>query len=390
MHRVLEWITTRLARQQVIAYALLDGKMQVLEAHQLENVADPVQGGGNSSLWDYFPALIGLEDRLHEIAASSEGALEIPQIIFHRPAGTPGYYNLHVEAIRDFGARLLIFALDTTEQSLLEQQLVQQRNELRLNIEARQRAETALRQARDELEMRVRERTLELEDANLRLRALPRRLVEVQENERREIARELHDEIGQMLTGLNLLLKMSTRSPVEVARNNVEEAQGLVQELMNKVRQLSLDLRPAMLDDLGLLPALLWHFERFTAQTKIEVRFKHANIDRRFSPEVEITAYRIIQEALTNAARYADVGEMSVRVMLNIDALGIQIDDRGKGFSPDAAHHAAHHAAHPQGVSVGLASMRERIASLNGSITLDTALGEGVHIHAYLPIREPL
>ena len=135
-----------------------------------------------------------------------------------------------------------------------------------------------------------------------------------------------------------------------------------------------------MLDDLGLLPALLWHFDRFTAQTQIEIQFKHAGIDRRFSSEVEITAYRIIQEALTNAARYADVREISVRVILNANALGIQIDDRGKGFSPEAVH--------PQGVSVGLASMRERVASLNGSISLDAALGEGVHIHAHLPIRE--
>jgi signal transduction histidine kinase len=380
MDRVLEWITTRLARQQIFAYALLDDELQVVEAYGLENVVDPVQGGENSSLWEYFPALIGLEDRLYEIAASSEGALEIPQIISRLPDSAPMYYNLRVEAIHEFGARLLIFALDTTEQSSLEQQLVQQRNELRLNIEARQRAEAALRQAKDELEIRVRERTLEIEDANLQLQALPRRLVDVQENERREIARELHDEIGQALTGLNLLLKMSTRLPAEAARYNMEEARGLVNELMNKVRQLSLDLRPAMLDDLGLLPALLWHFDRFTAQTQIAVQFKHAGIDRRFSSEVEITAYRIIQEALTNAARYADVREMSVRVILNANALGIQIDDRGKGFSPEAVH--------PPGLSVGLASMRERVASLNGSIFLDAALGEGVHIHAHLPIRE--
>ncbi len=202
MDRVLEWITTRLARQQIFAYALLDDELQVVEAYGLENVVDPVQGGENSSLWEYFPALIGLEDRLYEIAASSEGALEIPQIISRLPDSAPMYYNLRVEAIHEFGARLLIFALDTTEQSSLEQQLVQQRNELRLNIEARQRAEAALRQAKDELEIRVRERTLEIEDANLQLQALPRRLVDVQENERREIARELHDEIGQALTAI--------------------------------------------------------------------------------------------------------------------------------------------------------------------------------------------
>lgn len=103
-----------------------------------------------------------------------------------------------------------------------------------------------------------------------RLQTLSRQVVEVQEIERRHIARELHDEIGQVLTGLKLTLEMSTRLPADAARASLSEAQKLVSDLMARVRDLSLALRPAMLDDLGLLPTLLWHFERYTAQTQKE------------------------------------------------------------------------------------------------------------------------
>ena len=375
---VVEWITRRLAQQQVLAYALLDRDLKILDCHWLVDNGDPAQGGQDLPLGSIFPALIGLEDHLRHFARTPGGEMEIPQIARQLPNQKPIYYTLRVESIREFDAHLLVFALDATDESRMEQQLIQQRNELRLHVEARLRAEEALKQANDQLETRVQKRTIELQEANAQLRSLSRRLVEIQETERREIARELHDEIGQALTGLKLLLQRSARLPEDVARANVTEAQEMVFELMNRVRQLSLELRPTMLDDLGLLPTLLWHFDRFTAHTQINVRFKHAGIDRRFSSDVEITAYRIIQEALTNAARYANVNEISVRVMLSGDILGIQIDDRGKGFSLETFR--------PHGASVGLSSMRERVASLDGAISFDTAPGEGVHIHAQLPI----
>ena len=111
--------------------------------------------------------------------------------------------------------------------------------------------------------------------------------------------------------------------PTEVG-DSLAQARGLVNELMARVRKLSLDLRPAMLDDLGLLPTLLWHIEHYTAQTHVKVNFKHSGLEKqRFAPEVETAAYRVVQEALTNVARHANVHEATVK---SLDASGYSLD----------------------------------------------------------------
>jgi PAS domain S-box-containing protein len=229
------------------------------------------------------------------------------------------------------------------------------------------------------------------------LQALSRQLLEVQEAERRHIARELHDEVGQALTGLKLLLDMSTRLPTDegsVGRplpngarklhdprklDDLREAQAMVNELMALVRDLSLDLRPAMLDDLGLLPTLLWHFERYSTQTHVRVTFKHSGLEgRRFRPEVETAAYRIVQEALTNVARHAGVSEVWVRSWADQETLGVQIQDQGSGFEPEAALAA--------GATTGLAGMRERAVWSGGQLTVESAPGAGTCVTAELPL----
>ncbi len=212
-----------------------------------------------------------------------------------------------------------------------------------------------------------------------RLQTLSRRLVEIQEAERRSIARELHDEVGQILTGLNLLLEMSTRLPTEAARLNLQEAQSLVHDLMSRVREMSLDLRPTMLDDLGLFPALLWHFERYQSQTQIEVHFFQRGVaERRFAPEVETAAYRIIQEALTNVARYAHVTEVTVRLWAQTDTLTIQVEDEGAGFVPEQVL--------ATNTSSGLTSIQERATLLGGQVEIISAPGQGTRITAELPL----
>ena len=163
-----------------------------------------------------------------------------------------------------------------------------------------------------------------------RVKLLSGRLLEVQEEERRRIARELHDEIGQSLTGLKLALE--TVIPADDVETHLRGAQELAGELLTKVRELSLDLRPAMLDDLGLVPALLWQLDRYTTQTGVEVSFKQKGLDVRFRPELETTAYRIVQEALTNVARHAGVPEAWVSLWLEEDTLVVRIEDGGRGF----------------------------------------------------------
>jgi signal transduction histidine kinase len=211
-----------------------------------------------------------------------------------------------------------------------------------------------------------------------RLRLLSRQLVEVQEAERRSIARELHDQIGQVITGLKLVLEMSIREPPDKRNDDLREALALVDELMAEVRELSLTLRPAMLDDLGLLPALLWHFDRYTAQTHIEVDFKQRGVEGlRFDQEIETAAYRIIQEALTNIARHAGVDLVTVRLWADDRGLYLQIEDRGSGFDPAAALNAS-------GTS-GLSGMRERAELLGGELLIDSQPGEGTILSASLP-----
>ena len=212
------------------------------------------------------------------------------------------------------------------------------------------------------------------------LQALSQRLVEVQEAERRYIARELHDEIGQVLTGLKLVLEMSARLPADAVMGRLGEAQALVNELMTKVRDLSLNLRPAVLDDLGLLPALLWHFERYTDQTNVEVTFEHVGLEGRFAPEVETAAYRIVQEGLTNVARYAQVNEVTVRLWAGQDTLGMKIEDRGIGFDPEEV-------LDPR-VASGLVGIRERASLLGGELAVESAPGSGTRITVELPLRD--
>ena len=208
------------------------------------------------------------------------------------------------------------------------------------------------------------------------LRNLSRRLVSLQEDERRIIARELHDEVGQSMTVLKLFLDRA--SPTEVGGNGTElrAARETLGDLMKQIRNMSLELRPTMLDDLGLLPTLLWHFKHYTARNHVQVDFKHAGLRRKLPPDVVNTAYRIVQEALTNVARHAQVSEVTVYVHAGSDALVLEIEDRGTGFQTDKK----------SPTSIGLSSMRERVLALNGTLMVESIPGRGTSLIAQLPL----
>lgn len=214
-----------------------------------------------------------------------------------------------------------------------------------------------------------------------RMQVLSRRLIEVQEAERRRIALELHDEIGQLLTGLKLTLEMGARQSSGEASESIAQAQTLVNELMARARKLSLDLRPATLDHLGLLSALLWHIKHYTAQTQIRVAFKQGGLEtRRFSPEIETAVYRIVQEALTNVARHAQTEEVTVRVWADRQQLAIQIEDQGRGFNPQAAL--------ATDSTSGLTGMRERVSLLGGQFLIESSPGAGTRLTAELNLDD--
>ena len=150
------------------------------------------------------------------------------------------------------------------------------------------------------------------------------------------------------------------------------------EDLSQRIRQLSLDLRPPMLDDLGLLPTLLWYFDRCNHQLRVQVEFEHQGLEQPLDAEIEIVVYRIVQEALTNIARHAGVRAASVRLWANPTTLSVQVEDRGSGFDVGQT------LGRP--TSGGLTGMRERVRLVGGQLVIDTHPGAGTCLTALLPL----
>ncbi len=199
---------------------------------------------------------------------------------------------------------------------------------------------------------------------NQRIQEISQKLLEVQELEKRHLAAELHDDLGQSLTSLKLLMELASKE--SSAANRQKEMAGareLVTELMAKVRNLSLDLRPAMLDDFGLFPALRWLFDRFQSSTGIYIQCDfEVECKDRFDPRVETAAFRIIQEALTNVVRHASVQEAKVSISMG-SILSIEVSDDGKGFNIAPIHSDGF-------TSAGLSGMQERARLVGGSVEI--------------------
>lgn len=257
--------------------------------------------------------------------------------------------------------------------------------ELNTDITEQKRAQEALKAAHEELEHRVAERTAALSDANSRLRILSRRLMEIQELERRAIARDLHDEIGQALTAI----KMNLRELGEQRDGSTAAADGkplsdslqILDQMLRHIRNLALDLRPSMLDELGLVPALRWYIGRQAERAGWKVQFLADEVRTRPSPEVEISCFRLTQEALTNVARHAKATVVEVRLEMGRRQLDLIIRDNGIGFDSNLIRTGAR-----AGTSVGLSGMEERVRLAGGHMVIQSAPSTGTEIRATFPI----
>jgi len=259
-------------------------------------------------------------------------------------------------------------------------------------ITERMLAEEALAKAKDELEIRVKERTAELAKANenLRreiterkrtedeLRALSRQLVETQENERRAISRELHDQIGQSLTALGVNLniirtQMSKETPA-LLQSRLDDSMSLVEQTTEEIRDVMANLRPPVLDDYGLVAALHWYGEQFARRTNIVITVEGEEPVPRLDTRMENTLFRIVQEALTNVAKHAQATLVTVTIEVGNGNLRLIVADDGIGFditnlpSPDV------------GRGWGLLTMRERAEVVGGIFRVESRPGGGTKL----------
>ncbi|HXI23321.1 MAG TPA: PAS domain S-box protein [Pyrinomonadaceae bacterium] len=214
-----------------------------------------------------------------------------------------------------------------------------------------------------------------------------RRLVEVQEAERQNLSRELHDEIGQALTAIRINLEWIRRFNIAApeALPRIDESIDAVDDAVKRVRELALELRPSLLDDLGLASALRWYVDRFAFRTGINAQVV-GDIERKdhIPHGIETAAFRIVQEALTNVARHSFATRVSVDISQRNGELHLEVYDNGIGFDSDTILNGNASAA-----ALGLRGMQERALAVNGDINIISQPSAGTHILLAVPLKTP-
>ena len=251
--------------------------------------------------------------------------------------------------------------------------------------EARRRDNERLRNAQGQLENRVQERTAELDAANQKLRRLTTRLLELQDEERRRIARDLHDSIGQMLAALSMNLS-GVRADIDrlaKATATLTDSEDLVQEMCKEVRTISHLLHPPLLDEAGLSSALGWYADGFAQRSKIAVDLDCPDDFGRVPREMETAVFRLVQECLTNIHRHSGSSTAKIRLHRSKHELVIEVEDRGKGIPAEKLGRMTSVGA----PGVGITGMKERVRQLGGTLEINSD-GTGTRVVACLPLSE--
>ncbi|MGD2077535.1 MAG: PAS domain-containing sensor histidine kinase [Chloroflexota bacterium] len=226
----------------------------------------------------------------------------------------------------------------------------------------------------------------EIEKHRRQLQRLSAQLIGTRETESKRISQALHDMIGQSLTAVSInLAQIKQDLPTDLPPDiweRLAESETLLANTLAQTRRLSLELRPAMLDELGLLPTLRWHIHRFGKRLNIRSTLQASSVKQRLSPELEIVLYRIVQEGLTNVARHAKASQVNVNLRCQEDQLKLTITDDGVGFNVQQAIRAENVDGR-----LGLLGMSERVSLFGGCLDIESDLGKGTQLKVTIPLQ---
>ena len=251
--------------------------------------------------------------------------------------------------------------------------------------ESRRRHNEALQQAQGELELKVQERTTDLEVVNRNLRELSARLMQLQDDERRRIARELHDSVGQTLAALAMNLGLARNDLERIAKitETLNDSENLVRQMSTEVRTISHLLHPPLLDEAGLSSALRWYVTGFAQRSGIKVDLDLPDDFSRLPGEMETAIFRVVQESLTNIHRHSDSPSAKIVLRQHRGEVLVEVKDHGKGIPSEKLEEMAS-AGTP---GVGIRGMRERLRQLGGTLKIESG-DSGTIVAVWLPIPE--
>jgi signal transduction histidine kinase len=254
--------------------------------------------------------------------------------------------------------------------------------------EALRRSEERFRNLSETLEAEVLARTRELEQRNAQvvqgaesLRELSRRMMQVQDEERRHIARELHDSAGQVLAVLGMNVGQLAQQVRPELRPAAQEIQQLVQQLTQELRTMSYLLHPPLLDEIGLSAALNWYVQGVTERSQIDIRLTISENLGRLPAELELILFRLVQECLTNVHRHSGSKSATINVAREGNSVSLEVQDQGRGIPPERLADIQTHAS-----GVGIQGMRERVRQFHGEMSIESD-ETGTRIFVVLPVQ---